>query len=194
MAVTAVDLANRALVMIGAAPIASFSESNDAAVAANTLYPAAVETLLSRYKWRFASAQVQLSRLAAAPSHKWDAAYSLPSGDIAVHSVFVNDIPIDYEIYEDKVLCNATSSDVVYCDYTFEPDVSKFPAYFRSALVYELAKIFALAVANDPDMSLRMGEPAQLEYVRAIHTDSANQTHRRINTNRFSSFRGSSRK
>ena len=194
MAVTAVDICNRALVMIGAAPIASFSDNNDAAIAADTLYPAAVETLLSRYKWRFASAQVQLSRLVAAPAHKWDAAYQLPSDDITVHSVFVNDQPIDYEVYEDKVYCDATSSDVVYCDYTFSPDVSKFPPYFRSALVYELAKLFALAVANDPDMSLRMGEPANVEFLRAQTLDSQNQTNKRIPLNRFTNFRGSNRK
>lgn len=191
MATTDIDIASRALVLIGSAPISSFSADGDEAVAANTLYPMALETLLGRYKWRFCTAMTQLSRLVDAPDHKWDAAYSKPSGMVALHGVYIADIPIEYDIYEDKIFCNATVNDAVYADYSFQVDESKWPAYFRTAMIFELASMLAMSVAGDPDMATGLAERARNEYLMATHQDSSNQTTRKIRTNRFSSIRGS---
>ena len=194
MATTDIDIASRALVIIGSAPISSFADEGDEAVAANILYPMAVETLFGRYKWRFSTAMTQLSRLASAPDHKFDAAYQKPSDLVALHGVYVNDQPIDYDIYEDRIMCDATSSDAVYADYTFKPSESKWPAYFRTALIYELAAGLAMSVAGDPDMGKALSERARNEYLMATHQDSANQRNRKISTNRFINIRGSNRR
>ena len=68
MAVTKVDIASRALIMIGANPIASFTDGTTEALTTNTIYEEIVESTLVRSNWRFATGQKQLSLLADAPT------------------------------------------------------------------------------------------------------------------------------
>jgi len=189
-----VQLANRALILIGSTTITSLTDEGDEALAVNTLYEAALEALLGRYRWRFASAMEQLSRLASAPEHKWDAAYQMPNTIIALHGVYVNDQPIDYDTYENRIYCDATVNDAVYADYTFRPDETKWPAYFKTAFVFELASMLATSIGGDPDIASVMGERAKSEYLFATHQESGNQTTRKIRTNRFINARGSNRR
>ena len=55
MAVTKVDIASRALIMIGANPIASFTDGTTEALTTNTIYEEIVESTLVRSNWRFAT-------------------------------------------------------------------------------------------------------------------------------------------
>ena len=67
MALSALALCSRALLKIGAQPIASFDEGTAEAEVAANLYPAARDALLSLHPWSFATAQATLPRLAARP-------------------------------------------------------------------------------------------------------------------------------
>ena len=75
MAVTKVDIASRALVMVGANPISSFTDNSTEALITNTLYEEVVESTLSECSWRFAMGQKQLSLLADAPTSRYEYAY-----------------------------------------------------------------------------------------------------------------------
>ena len=57
MAVTKVDIASRALIMIGANPISSFTDGTTEALTTNTIYEEIVESTLVRSNWRFATGQ-----------------------------------------------------------------------------------------------------------------------------------------
>lgn len=191
---TAEDLASRALVLVGSAPISSFDDEGDEATAADHIYQFKLDALLGRYRWRFATGQEQLSRLGAAPGHRWDAAYQLPANILILNGVFVNDIAIDFDRYENAVYCDATSSDVVYADFTFKPAISRFPPYFKETLVYEVAAGLATAIAGDPQMAKGLLEQAKEAFVFAKNQDAQGRTARKIQTSRFIALRGGVRR
>ena len=57
MATTNIDICARALIMIGAQPISSFSVGSTEALVASNIYDDVVEASLTRHRWRFATTQ-----------------------------------------------------------------------------------------------------------------------------------------
>jgi hypothetical protein len=78
MASSAVQLCARALIALGAQPIASFQETTPEALVCRTLYGGLRDALLSAHPWSFATAQARLPRLAAQPVADFAHAFQLP--------------------------------------------------------------------------------------------------------------------
>ena len=79
MAISAIALCSRALLKLGARPIASFDEGTAEAEVAANLYPSLRDALLSAHAWSFATAQLRLPRLEAPPVADFDSAFQLPA-------------------------------------------------------------------------------------------------------------------
>jgi hypothetical protein len=185
------DICSKALVLVGANTITSFSENTTESKVASQLYESTLENMLTRSRWRFASKQSQLSRHADAPTARWSAKYPVASGTLLMHTVTVNDNVIEFDRYEDNVLCDASASDVVVADYTFQPSEANFPPYFKQALVFELASLFAGAIARNDSLSQLYQNRAIAQLAIARAQDSQAQTNRKIDTSRFRSRRNS---
>ena len=97
------DICSKALVLVGANTITSFSESTTESKVANQLYESTLENMLTRTRWRFASQQSQLSRNTSAPTARWSAKYAIPTAALIVHTVTINDNIIVMDIDEDNV-------------------------------------------------------------------------------------------
>lgn len=179
---TDIDIAARALVLIGASPISSFSDGSSESTVASNIYEDLARGLLTSYRWRFATGQEQLSRLADAPVSRWDAAYQLPSGLLMLHAVTVSDFVIDYDRYEDMVYCDASSNDTVVADYTFRVNENKWPPYFIELAELTLASHFASAVARSGEIAKEYAQKAELQARRSRSLDSQSQTTRRVDT------------
>lgn len=186
---TSVEICNVALVSIGAGTITSLQQAVTEAVAANQFYETTVRNWLSLYRWRFASGQQQLSRLQAAPVHRFSAAYQLPAATISLHGIFVNDLPIDYQKYLDKAYCDAESTDLVYADITTRVDEAYFPAYFVTLLEFSLASRLATTLAAKLDLSDKFEKMAQMQFTYAKTADAQQNTARRIPLGRFKAVR-----
>lgn len=184
-ATTDIAICARALVLIGAEPLTSFDDGTTESIAASTLYEDVARANLTSTRWRFATNQAVLNRLSDAPSGQWDSAYQLPSGLLLVHAVTVNDDPIQYDIYGNKVFCDATPNETLVCDYTFRADEADWPPYFTLAVTYRLASVFAIPVARDTNLSNALGQQAELYMARARAADSQQQTTRKLFTSRF---------
>jgi len=185
------DICSKALVLVGANTITSFSESTTESKVANQLYESTLENLLTRTRWRFAAKQAQLSRNASAPTARWSAKYAVPSGTLLIHTVTVNDNVIEFDRYESDILCDASSSDTVVADYTFQPSEANFPPYFKQALVFELASLFAGAIARNDALSTLYQNRAIAQIAIARAQDSQAQTTRKVDTTRFRNRRNS---
>lgn len=193
MSTTDIDICARALIMIGAQPITSFDDGTTEATVAANLYEDTVRDLLSRHRWRFATGQVQLSRLSDAPDARWDAAYQLPADMLVLHGVTISDDNIAYDRYQDMVYCNATAEDLVYADYTFRASEDLWPPYFTTGVQYQLASIFAYSVAAQEGLA-NMFEQRSLRHMTMARTiDSQSQTTRRLNVQRFNQVRTTTR-
>ena len=189
MADSKFDICSKALVLVGANTIASFTESTTESKVASQLYESTLENLLTRCRWRFASKQAQLSKNSADPTARYESSYALPSDAFIVHTVTVADDVIKYDRYGTNIFTNTSSTDTVIADYTFQPSESDFPPYFKQTLVFELASLFAGAVARNDQLSelYHKGAIAQMAIAKAL--DAQAQTTRRIDVDRFRNVR-----
>lgn len=182
---TDIDVCSRALILIGAEPITSFTDGTSEALVAANMYEDIARSALVNTRWRFATNQAVLNRLSAAPTGRYDAAYQLPTGWLMTHVATVNDHPIEYQTYGNKLYCNEGPSAEVILDYTYRADEIDWPSYFTIAVEYELASVFAASIARDQQLSQLMQVQAQRAMIKARNLDSQQQTTRKLNTNLF---------
>ena len=180
-----IDIASRALVLIGAEPITSFTAQTTEATVANAIYEDMVRTTRCSSRWRFATNQAELNLLTAVPTGRYDRAHQLPADLLMLHAITVNDAVVQYNVYGDKVFSDSASSDTLVADYTFRALEQDFPSYFTVALQFSLAAAFALGIARDEQLSSVLeGKGAQL-LQQAKTLDSQQQTTRKLLTSRF---------
>lgn len=182
---SAIDICSRALILIGAEPITSFDDGNNEALIASNMYEDIARSALVNARWRFATNQVILNRLSETPTGRYDAAYQLPSGWLMTHAVTVNDTPIMYQTYGNKLYCDEPSTAQLVLDYTYRAEEIDWPSYFTIAVQYEMAAVFASSLARDPSLASTMQQQAQISMMKARSLDAQQQTTRRLNTSRF---------
>jgi hypothetical protein len=196
MAVTKIDIASRALIMIGSNPISSFTDDTTEALVTNNIYEEIIESTLCRARWRFATEQQQLSLLANAPTGRYEYAYQIPTSPqcLQIISITENDVNIQYARYGDKIFVDGHGSQSkLIMDYIFRQDESEFPPYFRLAVEYKLASVFAGAIARDSAMVREFDNLAERQILIARNTESAETTTKKLATDRFINERRSSR-
>ena len=144
MATTKVDLASRALNLLGEKAITSFDEATAPAAVASSLYETVIGAALSCHRWRFASKVVELAKLDETPGDEssWVYIDQLPADLIVIHHI---DAGHKYEIYRKKLNSNSTP---VNLDYGYRPDEEDWPAYFTKFILYQLAADFCIAVTE----------------------------------------------
>ena len=182
---TPVKICSRASLLIGGEVIQSFDDGTAEATICDAMYEDMARTALTNSRWRFATDQAVLSRLASAPTGRWDAAYQIPSESIMLSGVTVSDFTIKYDTYGSKVYCNATSTDVVIADYVFRASESDWPPYFVTAVEYVMAGVLAISVARDSQLATLMEQKANYQMTQARRLHSQTQTTRKLNTSRF---------
>ena len=188
---SAIDIASRALVLIGAEPITSFDSSSTEALVATNMYEDTVRAMLSTARWRFATEQAVLNQLSDVPTGRFDIAHQLPANLLVLHGVTINDNLIEFTVYGDKVFSDSTTSDTLVADFTFRADEVDFPSYFSLALQYSLASIFATSIARDDRLMQLMETKANQLMAKARNIDAQQQTTRKLVTSRFISNRRS---
>lgn len=191
MSVSKYTICSKALVLVGANTISDFTSNTTESLVAGELYELALENMLTRSRWRFATQQATLSRNSSAPTARWAAKYTIPSAALIINTLTINDNVIEFDRYEGDVLCNASASDAVVADYTFQPSEANFPPYFTQALVFELASLFAGAIARNDSLSNLYQNRAITQMAFAKSQDSQAQTSRKVDTSRFRSRRNS---
>ena len=181
---SAIDICSRALILIGAEPITSFEDDTSEALIAGNMYEDIARTNLTSTRWRFATNQAVLNRLSDAPTGRFDSAYQLPDY-LFLHAVTVRDFQIEYNVYGNKVFCDADPADVLIADYTYRADEVNWPSYFSVCVEYAMAVVFATALIRDTSLASLMSNQYEFLMAKARSTDSQQQTTRKIVTSRF---------
>ena len=182
---SALDVASNALFLMGADSISSFTASTPEAKVANALYEDIVQSSFASHRWRFATRQQTLVRLDGEPTGRFDASYHIPASCVTVVAVTVNDHPIKYDIYQNKILCDEAESATLVLDYVDRASESDWPSYFTTAVEFLLAGTFAVTLARDASLAQLMDAKAQELFIKARNIDSQQQTTRKLNTSRF---------
>lgn len=182
---TPIKICSRASLLIGGEPISSFTDGTSESIVCDAMYEDIARAALTNSRWRFATNQAVLNRLADAPTGRFGAAYQLPADFLMVSSVTVQGDPIKYDIYSGKVFCDADESDELIADYVYRADEGDWPPYFVIAVEYMVAAMLATSVARDSAMSQMMEQKAMYHTAQARRLDSQQQTTRKLNTSRF---------
>lgn len=174
MALSALALSSRALLKIGAQPVASFDEGTAEAEVAANLYPGIRDALLASHPWSFATAQAALGRLSAVPRAEFAFAFQLPAGFLRALSAGTAGRArgIVYRLQEDRLFTDAES---VALTYLFRPDESAFPPYFAAALAARLAAEFCIPLTENSsraEMLYRLAD-AELRVARLADSQQA---------------------
>lgn len=182
---TQIKVCSRASVLMGGSPISSFSDGTVEADVCDAMYEDVARACLTNTRWRFATNQSTLTRIATSPTGRFDAAYQLPATMLMLNAITVNDLPIEYDIYGDKAYCNAVATDSVIADFIFRADEANWPPYFTIAVEFAMAGILAVSVARDAQLASLMEQKSNIYMMQARRLDSQQQTTRKLNTSRF---------
>lgn len=184
---SALSICSDALLLLGAAPISSFTEGTDEASTCDSLYPNIRDQALSIYPWSFAFKKVQLARLTSTPTNEYKYEYQLPSDRLSTpravyNSASVGANPIvNYRIMGSKIL---TNEEYIYVDYLFSISESEMPVWFVQLLKYLMAWHLSVPITDQVDkaqywQSVAIGSPAENGrggYMRtAMNIDGQNQ-------------------
>ena len=189
MALSALALCSRALLKIGAQPVASLDEGTAEAEVAANLYPGIRDALLSAHPWSFATAQAALARLAAVPRADYARAFQLPAGFLRALSAGTAGRArgIVYRLQEDRLF---TDAEQVALTYVFRPDESAFPPFFASALVARLTAEFCIPLTENSSRAEMLYRLAEAELRVARQADSQQASARVIENFPLISVRG----
>ena len=185
VASSGIDICSRALILIGANPITSFQDATTEANVAVNVYEDVARAALVNSRFRFATNQEKLPLLTSVPTGRFDVAHQLPTDLLMLHAVTVNDNPIEYSVYGDKVFSDSATTDELIADYTFRANEKTWPSYFTLAVEYALAAAFALGIARDDQMATMFERKAAQLMQQAKTLDSQQQTTRKLVTSRF---------
>jgi hypothetical protein len=171
MALTAVELCNRALIALGAQPISAFDDASVEAEVARHLYPSLRDALLSSHPWRFATKQAGLPRSTQAPAADYGFAFQLPADFLRALSAGVPERGrgLNYRISGRHV---EADTDVLTLTYVFRPDESGFPPFFDLALIARLAAEFCLPLTESTTRAQLLHQLSDAEFRRAKTIDS----------------------
>ena len=179
MALSALALCARALLKIGAQPIASLDEGTAEAEVAANLYPAIRDALLSLHPWSFATGQATLPRLSARPVADFAYAFQLPAGFLRVLSAGAPGAGrgLAYRILEDRLHTNAEQ---VTLSYIFRPEEAAFPPFFAAALATRLAAEFCTPLTENTSRAQLLFKQAEADLRDARLADSQQATPRAV--------------
>ena len=179
MALSDIALASRALIRIGAAPIASFSDGTAESEIAGALFRPIRDALLSSYSWSFATGQVALSALETTPVADFSKAFQLPVDFLRAISAGTSGKGrgLRFRIAGN---CLHTDAQAVLLTYIYRPDEETFPAYFDQALIARLAAEFTIPITENTSRAEAMFQMAEREFQQARQIDAQQDTPNRI--------------
>jgi hypothetical protein len=179
MAQTAVALCSRALITLGARPIASLEESGTEALVCRRLYPGIRDALLSAHPWSFATGQARLARLSAHPTADHRYAYQLPAGFLRALSAGDGGAGrgLVYRLAESRL---HTDAEQVVLTYVFRPAESDFPPFFDAVLTARLAADLCLPITESTSRAEVLARLAEDAFRRARQIDAQQDTPPRI--------------
>lgn len=194
-----VRICNRALTRVGRNPISAIGESDGSqeAMDCDDLYWPVAEECLCAAPHRVAIRQARLNRLPDPPEAKWPAQYQAPTYPRALDYRWVGlsherETTLAFDIYGDKVYCDAQESDVVVMDYVHRVAEPLWPPWLiRYVTDVMTAELFGTIEASDMQAQWMRISEATLK--RAARLSSQARTQVQLPPGRMISVRGAKR-
>ncbi len=152
MPLTRVQIISQALTVMGKKPIMNLINQSDIANAADASFDYLLQSVISKYFWRFATLIVVLSQNVVAPiGGYWRYSYQLPADYLKLVHLWPQQW--DFEIYQNSHLYANFNNQgqPLYLEYQNTPLVENFPPYFQEYFIYEISAYLALSNAQMAD-------------------------------------------
>ncbi|MBV6633317.1 MAG: hypothetical protein KI792_09860 [Alphaproteobacteria bacterium] len=179
MALSAVDIASRALNRLGAASINGFDDGSSEAALTGSLYGTARDALLSAHPWSFATAQTSLGLLVEEPSADFAHAFQLPADFLRALSAGQGGRGrgLRYRITGQQLHSDAEELTLTYI---FRADEAAIPPFFDQALIARLAAELCIPITESSSRADLMFRLAEDEFRRAKSIDAQQDTPQRF--------------
>lgn len=173
---TDIDIASNALILIGEAPISSFTEPGAGATAAANLYDDTYRRVLSMHPWTFALKEQVLSQLSQGPDELVNLtfAYQIPADHIRTWRIMPHSY---YEAVGDFIYSNQNR---LLMRYVFKVAETELPAHFIKTLEYSLASDFARLVTESTALAQFYEVKFKSQLASAMAIDSQGHPQRAI--------------
>lgn len=153
-----VNLANQALLRIGADTITAITDESLSAEKVALVYDYVVDLVLSEHDFPCARRRASLARLSEAPSHEFAYQYALPGDCLRIIEVYGATSP--YVREGNKLLTNDTSVKINYVARLSQE--SEMDPFLKNVIVYELANLLAMPLTQDKQVKREILAELQL--------------------------------
>lgn len=175
-----VSICNLALSHLGKPPINALTERSAEAVACNTFYNQARQTLLQSSGWTFAKRREPLAETTPDFIDRWAKTYLRPGDALSIlrvypsgHAPYMGGPTPPFEVREGRVYCNV---DLAVCEYVFDQtDAGQFSPLFVDALSYWLAQLLSRPLTRSAKLTEEMRAEARNARSLAITADAAQE-------------------
>ena len=154
-----VDLANEALLVLGANTITSFTDNDSNAVLVNRFYDSERDAVLRSHRWNCAITTANLASLIGTPIIAWEYKFTLPTDPYCLRVLDVRtvtgDIKLDYEVQGRELLTEESAVDITYIKRL--TDASQFDALLYQALVFRMAWKLSFPITRSHVVMNHMG-------------------------------------
>lgn len=155
-----VDLANEALLLLGANTITSFADNDPNAVLVNRFYEGEKDALLRSHRWNCAVTTANLASLVDTPIIDWEFKFNLPTDPYCLRVLDVRtvtgDIKLDFEIQGRELLTEESTVDITYIKRI--TDASQFDSLLYQALVFRMAWKLSFPITRSSGVMQQMAQ------------------------------------
>jgi len=186
-----VDLANEALLLLGANTITSFTDNDSNAVLVNRFYASERDALLRSHRWNCALTTANLASLVDTPIIDWEYKFTLPTDPYCLRVLDVRtvtgDIKLDFAVQGRELLTEESAIDITYIQRL--EDTMLYDSLLYQALVFRMAWKLAFPVTRSSTVMQQMAQlyDAIVRDARAV--DSQEGTPETIETDALTDLR-----
>jgi len=157
MAISKTDILNKALTLVGAAPITNINDSTNNARILNRVYEVSLRSILSECKWNFATKRSDLT-LSTDTLDWYDTGevYVYIKPNDMVRAFEANDVNATWREEGDYIISDTTGLGLRYVYYLDVP--SKYPSFFVDAFIDKLCSDIAYAIVNSATLGASFKE------------------------------------
>jgi hypothetical protein len=171
---TKLEAANKALILLGAAPVESLSDDVQAARVMNGIFESTKLAVLAEFPWSFASRREPLAAAppGVSPAPGWMYVFVYPDEAAALYQVYdTRNDKIEYVSLNGLI---STMREPAYAEYTVNPAMEDWPQLASEALVVRLASDACVALEGSVQFAMTLLEKYRL-MCQAARTNSLNE-------------------